>query len=47
VLSHGGIPSVAFGPGGIAQAAHGGSVNFSRSPERGKDLIVSFLKSLP
>jgi acetylornithine deacetylase/succinyl-diaminopimelate desuccinylase-like protein len=47
VLSAGGIPSVVFGPGDIAQA-HTASEWISLAElERGKDLILKFLKSLP
>ena len=47
VLSAGGIPSVAFGPGDVAQA-HTADEWISLSElERGKDLILKFLKSLP
>jgi len=46
VLSAGGIPSVAFGPGDVAQA-HTADEWISLSElERGKDLILKFLKSL-
>ena len=47
VLSHGGIPSVVFGPGDIAQAHTADEWISLPSLERGKDLIVRFLKSLP
>ena len=47
VLSAGGIPSVVFGPGDVAQA-HTADEWISLSElERGKDLILKFLKSLP
>ena len=46
VLSAGGIPSVVFGPGDVAQA-HTADEWISLSElERGKDLILKFLKSL-
>ena len=47
VLSHGGIPSVVFGPGDIAQAHTADEWISLASLERGKDLLVRFLKSLP
>jgi acetylornithine deacetylase/succinyl-diaminopimelate desuccinylase-like protein len=47
VLSAGGIPSVVFGPGDVAQA-HTTDEWISLSElERGKDLLLKFLKSLP
>jgi acetylornithine deacetylase len=46
VLSAGGIPSVVFGPGDIAQA-HTADEWISLALERGKDLLLKFLKSLP
>ena len=47
ILSAGGIPSVIFGPGEMAQA-HTADEWISLSElERGKDLILKFLKSLP
>ena len=47
VLSAAGIPSVVFGPGDIAQA-HTADEWISLSElERGKDLLLRFLKSLP
>jgi acetylornithine deacetylase/succinyl-diaminopimelate desuccinylase-like protein len=46
VLAAGGIPSVAFGPGDIAQA-HTADEWISRTQlERGKNLLLKFLKSL-
>jgi acetylornithine deacetylase/succinyl-diaminopimelate desuccinylase-like protein len=49
VLAHGlaGIPSVVFGPGDIAQAHTADEWISLSSLERGKDLLVNFLKSLP
>ena len=47
VLSHGGIPSVVFGPGDIAQAHTADEWISVQSLERGKDLLVYFLNSLP
>ncbi|HUA67814.1 MAG TPA: M20/M25/M40 family metallo-hydrolase [Candidatus Saccharimonadales bacterium] len=47
VLSAGGIPSVVFGPGDIAQAHTAGEWVSLASLERGKDLLVHFLNSLP
>jgi acetylornithine deacetylase len=47
VLSSGGIPGVVFGPGDVAQA-HTADEWISLSElERGKDLILKFLRSLP
>jgi acetylornithine deacetylase/succinyl-diaminopimelate desuccinylase-like protein len=47
ILSAGGIPSVVFGPGDVAQA-HTVDEWISLSElERGKDLLLKFLKSLP
>jgi acetylornithine deacetylase/succinyl-diaminopimelate desuccinylase-like protein len=47
VLSAGGIPSVVFGPGDIAQA-HTADEWISLSElERGKNLLLHFLNSLP
>jgi len=47
VLSDGGIPSIVFGPGDVAQA-HTSDEWISLSElERGKNLLVKFLKSLP
>jgi acetylornithine deacetylase len=46
ILSAGGIPSVVFGPGNLAQA-HTADEWISLSElERGKDLILQFLRSL-
>jgi acetylornithine deacetylase/succinyl-diaminopimelate desuccinylase-like protein len=47
VLSHGGIPSVVFGPGDIAQAHTADEWISLASLERGKDVLLNFLKSLP
>jgi acetylornithine deacetylase/succinyl-diaminopimelate desuccinylase-like protein len=47
VLAHGGIPSIVFGPGDIAQAHTADEWISLKSLERGKDLLVKFLKSLP
>jgi acetylornithine deacetylase/succinyl-diaminopimelate desuccinylase-like protein len=47
VLSQGGIPSVVFGPGDIAQAHTADEWIALDSLERGKDLLLRFLKSLP
>jgi acetylornithine deacetylase/succinyl-diaminopimelate desuccinylase-like protein len=47
VLSAGGIPSVVFGPGDIAQAHTADEWISLAELERGKDLILKFLKSLP
>jgi acetylornithine deacetylase/succinyl-diaminopimelate desuccinylase family protein len=47
VLAHGGIPSIVFGPGDIAQAHTADEWIDLQSLERGKDLMVNFLKSLP
>jgi succinyl-diaminopimelate desuccinylase len=47
VLSRGGIPSVVFGPGDIAQAHTADEWISIAELERGKDLLVRFFKSLP
>lgn len=47
VLAKGGIPSVVFGPGDIAQAHTADEWISLASLERGKDLLLRFLKSLP
>ena len=47
VLSAGGIPSVVFGPGDVAQAHTADEWISLAELERGKDLILKFLKSLP
>jgi acetylornithine deacetylase len=46
VLSRGGIPSVVFGPGDIAQAHTADEWISLDSLERGKNLLLNFLKSL-
>ena len=46
VLSQAGIPSVVFGPGDIAQAHTTDEWISLASLERGKDLLLGFLKSL-
>ena len=47
VLSAGGIPSVVFGPGDLAQAHTADEWISLAELERGKDLILKFLASLP
>jgi len=47
VLSAGGIPSVVFGPGDIAQAHTKDEWISLTELERGKNLLLKFLKSLP
>jgi len=47
VLTEGGIPSVVFGPGDIAQAHTADEWISLDSLERGKNLLLYFLKSLP
>ncbi len=47
VLSAGGIPSVVFGPGDIAQAHTADEWISLASLERGKNLLLKFLKLLP
>ena len=47
VLSAGGIPSVVFGPGDVAQAHTADEWISLAELERGKDLLLKFLKSLP
>jgi acetylornithine deacetylase/succinyl-diaminopimelate desuccinylase-like protein len=47
VLSRGGIPSVVFGPGDIAQAHTADEWISLGSLERGKNLLLRFLHSLP
>jgi acetylornithine deacetylase/succinyl-diaminopimelate desuccinylase-like protein len=47
VLAGGGIPSVVFGPGDIAQAHTSDEWISLRELERGKALLLRFLKSLP
>jgi acetylornithine deacetylase/succinyl-diaminopimelate desuccinylase-like protein len=46
VLSRGGVPSVVFGPGDIAQAHTADEWISLASLERGKDMLLHFLKSL-
>jgi succinyl-diaminopimelate desuccinylase len=47
VLAAGGIPSVVFGPGDIAQAHTAAEWISTSALERGKQLLVRFLSSLP
>ena len=47
VLAAGGIPSVVFGPGDIAQAHTADEWISLAELERGKNLLLNFLKSLP
>jgi acetylornithine deacetylase/succinyl-diaminopimelate desuccinylase family protein len=47
ILSAGGIPSVVFGPGDIAQAHTADEWISLAELERGKNLLLKFLKSLP
>jgi len=47
VLAQGGIPSVVFGPGDIAQAHTADEWISVASLERGRQMLVNFLKSLP
>lgn len=47
VLASGGIPSVVFGPGDIAQAHTADEWVSLAELERGKNLLLDFLKSLP
>ncbi len=47
VLAHGGIPSVVFGPGDIAQGHTDDEWISLVSLERSRELLVNFLKSLP
>ena len=47
VLARGGIPSVVFGPGDIAQAHTADEWIALAQLERGRDLLLRFLKSLP
>jgi acetylornithine deacetylase len=46
VLSAGGIPSVVFGPGDIAQAHTADEWISLAELEHGKNLLLNFLKSL-
>ena len=47
VLAHGGIPSVVFGPGDIAQAHTADEWVAVRQVERGAESLLQFLRSLP
>ncbi|MGO8765156.1 MAG: M20 family metallopeptidase [Limisphaerales bacterium] len=47
VLSAGGIPSVVFGPGNVAQAHTADEWISLAELERGKNLLLKFLRSLP
>ena len=47
ILSAGGIPSVVFGPGDVAQAHTADEWISLAQLERGKDMLLNFLKSLP
>jgi succinyl-diaminopimelate desuccinylase len=47
VLARGGIPSIVFGPGDIAQAHTVDEWISLSSLERGKDMLLTFLRSLP
>ncbi len=47
VLAQGGIPSVVFGPGDIAQAHTADEWISLSSLERGKEILVNYLSSLP
>ena len=47
VLSRGGIPSIVFGPGDIAQAHTADEWIEVDSLERGKDMLLNFLRALP
>jgi acetylornithine deacetylase/succinyl-diaminopimelate desuccinylase-like protein len=47
VLSSGGIPSIVFGPGDIAQAHTSDEWISLKALEQGEDLLAKFLKSLP
>ncbi len=47
VLSAAGIPSVVFGPGNIAQGHTADEWISLAELERGKNLLLKFLKSLP
>jgi acetylornithine deacetylase/succinyl-diaminopimelate desuccinylase-like protein len=47
VLAEGGIPSIVFGPGDIAQAHTSDEWISLRSLERAKDILVNYFKSLP
>jgi succinyl-diaminopimelate desuccinylase len=47
VLGHGGIPSVVFGPGDISQAHTADEWISLASLERGQEMLLNFLKTLP
>jgi len=47
ILAHGGIPSVVFGPGDIAQAHTSDEWIALHSLERAKAMLLKFLRSLP
>ena len=47
VLGRGGIPSVVFGPGDIAQAHTADEWIELAQLDRGRDMLLRFLKSLP
>ncbi len=47
VLANGGIPSVVFGPGDIAQAHTANEWIALDQLERGRDMLIRFLQSLP
>lgn len=47
ILSRGGIPSIVFGPGDIAQAHTADEWIALDSLDRGKNMLLKFLKSLP
>jgi acetylornithine deacetylase/succinyl-diaminopimelate desuccinylase family protein len=47
ILSHGGIPSIVFGPGDIAQAHTTDEWISLKELERGKAMLLRFLQSLP
>jgi len=46
-LAEGGIPSIAFGPGDIAQAHTANEWISLDSLERGRAMLLKFLRSLP
>ena len=47
VLAEGGIPSVVFGPGDIAQAHTADEWVSEKQLDRARDMLLRFLKSLP
>jgi acetylornithine deacetylase len=47
VLSQGGIPSIVFGPGDIAQAHTSDEWISQKSLDRGRAMLLKFLQSLP